>query len=203
MRKTVELLSLTYDVIIFDFRGHGKSGGRYTWSAKEPLDLDVILNYARSCGYKHIGIVAFSLGAATAVNVASKNDDIGSMVLVSCPSKINMIDFNFWEPGMFSDLKEDMKCGWKGKGARTGNIFLHKNDPIDIIGSIKNTPMLFIHGDHDWVIKERHSKALYGAARGEKRLEIVKGGLHAERLIQADPEGMKKLILNWFFKTLK
>ena len=30
MRKTVDMLTLEFDVIIFDFRGHGKSGGRYT-----------------------------------------------------------------------------------------------------------------------------------------------------------------------------
>ena len=29
MRKTVEILSSKYDVIAFDFRGHGMSGGRY------------------------------------------------------------------------------------------------------------------------------------------------------------------------------
>ncbi|MFH1189917.1 MAG: alpha/beta hydrolase [Candidatus Omnitrophota bacterium] len=203
MRKTVELLSPIYDVLIFDFRGHGKSGGEYTWSAKEPLDLDAVLNYAKSCGYKHVGIVAFSLGAATAINTATTRDDIGSMVLISCPSRIGMIDFRFWEPGMFADLKDNIECGWEGKGARTGNIFLHKDDPIDLIGRIKKAPILFIHGDHDWIIKDRHSKMLYKAARVEKELKIIKGGLHAERLIQTDPEGIKKLILDWFFKTLK
>ncbi len=104
---------------------------------------------------------------------------------------------------MLSDLKDNIECKWEGKGARIGNIFLHKDDPIDIIGRIKKTPILFIHGDHDWVIKDRHSRALYDAARAEKRLEIIKGGLHAERIIQSDPEGMKRLILDWFLKTLK
>ncbi|MBU0895113.1 MAG: alpha/beta hydrolase [Candidatus Omnitrophica bacterium] len=203
MRKTVELLCPSYDVLIFDFRGHGKSGGKYTWSAKEPRDLEAVLDYAKSCGYRKIGIVAFSLGAAVAVNEASVRDDIDSMVLISIPSKINMINFHFWEPEMFSDLKDNIECGWEGKGARTGNIFLPKDDPIDIIGRIKKTPMLFIHGDHDWIIKDRHSRVLYGAANVEKRLEIIKGGLHAERMIQSDPEGMKRLMLDWFFETLK
>lgn len=203
MQKTVDLLGSSYDVLIFDFRGHGKSGGKFTWSAKEDLDVSAVMDYAISCGYKHIGIVAFSLGAASAVKAASYRDDINSMVLISCPSKINMIDFHFWEPGMFSDLKDNIDSGWRGKGARMGNIFLNKNNPVDIIGGIKNTPILFIHGDHDWVIKDRHSRQLYGAAKTEKKLEIIKGGLHAERLIQSDPERMKKLITDWFFNTFK
>ena len=202
MRKTVELLSLTYDVIIFDFRGHGKSGGRYTWSAKEPLDLDVILNYARSCGYKHIGILAFSLGAASAINDAAHRSDIESMVLVSCPTRFKMVDFHFWEPGMFFDLIGDFATGWDGKGARTSNIFMPKDDPIDTIKKIGLTSVLFIHGDNDWVIKDRHSRKLYEAAPGYKEIEIIQGGLHAERLIEFHEEKMKKLIDGWFSRTL-
>ena len=202
MQKTAELLSSSYDVIVFDFRGHGNSGGKFTWSAKERLDLEAVLDYAGSCGYKGIGIAAFSLGAAAAVNAASERNDIAAMALFSCPSRIGMIDFHFWEPGMLSDLKDNMDCGWEGKGVRSGNPFMKKDDPIDLVGRIKDTPILFVHGDKDWIVKDRHSRKLYDAAHVEKKLEIVKGGLHAERLIQADPEGMKKLMLDWFSKRL-
>lgn len=202
LRKTVDILSTTYDVIIFDFRGHGNSSGSFTWTAKEHLDLEAVLNYAKYRGYKHIGIVAFSLGAATAIITASSRDDIESMVLISCPSKVSMINFHFWEPGMLSDLRENIECGWEGKGARIGNIFLPKVDPVEAIGRIKNTSTLFIHGDNDWVVKDCHSKVLYKAAHGKKDLTVIKGGLHAERLIQYHPEEMKKLIIDWFFKTL-
>lgn len=203
MRKTAALLSGAYDVLLFDFRGHGKSGGRFTWSAKEYMDLNAVIDYAKAQGYRHIGIVAFSLGASAAVNSAAGRDDIESMVLISCPSRFNMIDFRFWELGMWFDLKDNIECGWEGKGARPGNIFLLKNDPIDMIGRTKKTSVLFIHGDNDWVVKDRHSRKLYAAAVGEKKLEIIKGGLHAERLIQFYPEEMKKLILEWFSHTLK
>ena len=203
MRKTADMLSSSYDVLLFDFRGHGKSGGIFTWSAKEHLDLNAIIDYAKSRGYKKIGILGFSMGAAAAINTAADRNDITSMVLISCPSKISTINFNFWEPGMWSDLKDNIECKWEGKGARSGNMFLRKNDPIDAIGRIKHTPILFIHGDNDWVIKDRHSRKLYAAANTEKRLEIIKCGLHAERLIQYYPEEMKKIMLEWFSKTLK
>lgn len=203
MRKTVELLSPAYDVLIFDFRGHGKSGGRFTWSSKEYIDVTTIADYAKSLGYKHIGMVAFSMGASAAISAASGRDDIESMVLIACPSRFDMIDFRFWELGMFADLKDNIECGWEGKGARAGNIFLAKNNAIDTIGRIKKAVILFIHGDNDWIIKDRHSRKLYNAYQGEKKLEIIKGGFHAERLIQSDPERMKRLMLDWFFKTLK
>ncbi|MCI0482692.1 MAG: lysophospholipase, partial [Candidatus Dadabacteria bacterium] len=190
-------------VVIFDFRGHGKSGGIFTWSLKESLDLEAVIDYVKAQGYKHIGIVGYSMGAAAAVNVAAKRGDIESMVLISCPSRFSSINFHFWEPGMLADLFDNIACGWEGKGARAGNILLGKNDPIDTIGQVKNTSILFIHGDNDWIIKDRHSEKLYNAFNGDKKLEVIKGGLHAERLVQRDPERMKKLLTDWFLATLK
>jgi len=202
MQKTVKLLSSGYDVIIFDFRGHGKSGGEYTWSAMEDADVNAVIDYARKEGYKKIGILGFSLGAAAAVNAASARDDINSMVLISCPSGFKHVDFHFWEPAMFSDLMDNISCGWEGKGARTTDIFIPKTKPIDSIKKMKNIPILFIHGEKDWVIKPRHSEKLYEAAPGPKKIEIIKKGLHAERLIQRKPDEMKKIILEWFDETL-
>ncbi len=202
MRKAVDMLAAEFDVIIFDFRGHGKSGGVYTWSAKEGLDVDAVANYAVSRGYKKIGVLAFSLGAAAAVNDAAARNDIKSMVLISCPSRFNAIDYHFWEPGMWADLKDNIACKWEGKGARAGSILLSKEDPIDSIGNVKNTALLFIHGDEDWVVKPRHSKTLYDKADTYKDIEIIKGGFHAERLIEYHYARMSSLILDWFSKTL-
>ncbi|MDP2929511.1 MAG: alpha/beta hydrolase [Candidatus Omnitrophota bacterium] len=202
MRKTVDMLSSDFDVIIFDFRGHGDSGGKYTWSAKEKADVDAVVNYAASLGYKKIGILAYSLGASAAVNDTASRNDIKSMVLISCPSRFSSIDYHFWERGMWMDLKDNIDSKWDGKGARAGNIFMAKEDPIDTISSIKDTSMLFISGDNDWVVKPRHSVKLYGTAKVYKKIEIIKKGFHAERLIQFNYETMKKLILGWFLKTL-
>ncbi len=202
MRKTADFISSRYDVIIFDPRGHGESGGKFTWSAKEHCDLNAVIDYAIAEGYGAVGVVAFSLGAASAINAASGRGDIDSMVLISAPSSFRMVNFHFWEPGMLSDLKDNIDCKWEGKGARFGSIFTPKDRPIDTIGLIKTTPMLFIHGDRDWLIKDRHSRKLYRAARVYKKIEIIKNGLHAERIIQFNPDKIKKLILEWFSETL-
>jgi len=203
MRATVDMLTAEFDVIIFDFRGHGKSGGIYTWSAKEMLDVDAVVNYAVSQGYKKIGILAFSLGAAAAVSDAATRGDIKSMALISCPSRFSAIDYHFWEPGMWADLKANIDCGWQGKGVRFGNIFLRKEDPIDHIGDIKETAILFIQGDKDWIIKPDHSKKLYDKTITYKNRETIEGGFHAERLIEFHYRRMSSLILGWFSKTLR
>jgi len=203
MQKTVDLLSSRYDVIIFDLRGHGKSGGTFTWSALEHMDINAVLDYAEAEGYKDIGIVAFSLGAASAVNAVSKRDNVDGMVLISCPSSFRMIDYHFWKPEMFFDLKDNIECNWEGKGARATHIFMPKKKPIRTIGKIEHTPILFIHGDKDWVVKDRHSRKLFDAAKTDKKLEIIKGGFHAERLVQFHPDRMQELMLDWFAKSFK
>jgi pimeloyl-ACP methyl ester carboxylesterase len=198
MQEAARIVSSEHDVILFDFRGHGESGGKFTWSSKESIDLEAVVGYAAGLGYKEIDILAFSLGAVAAIDVASRRSDIAKMVLVSAPTHFSKINFNFWEPGMFADLKDNIDCKWEGKGARCGWMFGPKPDPMFDIKKIDKTAILFIHGDSDWVIKHKQSNKLYNAASTRKELVVVKNGYHAERLIQQYPEKMKELILGWF-----
>lgn len=203
IRKAMDMLSGSRDVIIFDFRGHGESGGKFTWTAKEPLDLEAALDYAVSCGYKDIGLMGFSLGAAVSIIVAARRPEVKSMILISAPYSFWDINYHFWEPEMFSDLKANLECNWEGKGAKIDHVFMDKERPIDKIGAIKNSAMLFVHGAKDWVIKDYHSKKLYNsAAVPEKELEIFNDGLHAERLIEQYPDRIKELVTDWFKRTL-
>jgi hypothetical protein len=41
MIKAVDLFTPHNDVIIFDFRWHGESGEKFSWSAKEYLDYAI------------------------------------------------------------------------------------------------------------------------------------------------------------------
>jgi pimeloyl-ACP methyl ester carboxylesterase len=198
MKKTAELLSFEHDVIVFDLRGHGSSGGKFMWTSREDADINAVLDLAKRLGYERIGVLAYSLGASSAINAVAGRDDVGSMVLISSPSRFQAIDFHFWEPGMLSDLFDNIACGWDGKGVRAGNMFLHKDSPIESIVKITDTPILFIHGDRDWIVKPRHSAKLYDAATSVKKIHIIKGGLHAERLIQFHYDVMSQLILDWF-----
>lgn len=203
IRKAIDIVSGSYDVVIFDFRGHGDSGGKFSWTAKEPLDLRAVLDYTAGFGYRKTGILAFSLGAAVSLIVAPDRPEIKSMVLVSAPYSFWDINYHFWEPEMFSDLKANMECRWEGKGAKVDHVFMEKDKPIDRVSSIKDTAIMFIHGAKDWVIKDYHSKKLFNSATVyEKKLEIFNDGLHAERLIEQYPERITELVTGWFGRTL-
>lgn len=205
MRAVLNILGQEYDTFIFDFRGHGQSKGKFLWTAREHLDLQAVLEHVKQFKYSKIGILGFSLGAAVAINTLSRMDGVAAMALISTPLGFWDINYHFWEPEMFSDLKDNFECGWEGKGARTGNLFLRKPRPLSQIKHIKNIPIMFLHGTNDWIIKDYHSQKLYDAYDvpvDEKKLVLVKGGLHAERLIQHHREEFEHLTMGWFRKTL-
>ena len=203
MQDIKSFLMKDYDVLVFSFRGHGMSQGLFTWTAKEPYDLMAIMKYLEDFQYQKTGIVGLSLGAATTINCLSRLDYVSSVILISGPFSFWDINYHFWEPEMFSDLMDNMDCGWQGKGARLGNIFMRKRKPLNEIQKIQKKSMLFIHGEKDWIIKPYHSERLFQAAAVKnKKLKIIKKGLHAERLIQQYPQKMKKMIIDWFKETL-
>ncbi|MBI3616578.1 MAG: alpha/beta fold hydrolase, partial [Candidatus Omnitrophica bacterium] len=76
-------LAKDQDVLCMDFRGHGRSGGFYTFSAREGADLEAVLEWARG-RYSEISILGFSLGGAIAINTAARfPDSIHSLIAVS------------------------------------------------------------------------------------------------------------------------
>ncbi len=197
-----EAFSKEYDVIAFDFRGHGKSSDVFTWTALEQNDLRAITSYARENNYARIGVIGFSLGAAITLIEASTHQNIDSVIAVSSPSDLGSINYHFWEKDMWEDLKLNLGIKGRGKGVRPGSPSLQKIRPGDIVEKISPTPVLFVHGENDWLVKLRHSQYLFAKAKGPKSLMVMKDGGHAERMFDVFPDQFMKICLDWFKETL-
>ena len=191
-----------YDVFMFDFRGHGKSSGLYSWISKEDQDLNAALDYLKG-KYKKTGLIAFSLGGSVSINVLAKRHDVDSLVCISTPSDFSKIDYQFWNLNFKDDLVYTLftKEGQKGRGFRPGPFWLKKEKPIDNVGKI-GIPVLYIHGEKDWVIRPWHSKALYEKTTSRKKIIMIKNGPHAEYLMKNSEEEFVSEIKNWFNQTL-
>ena len=200
--KIAEAINKHYDVITFDFRGHGRSGGLFSWTSYEPRDLRAVISFAKEKNYSKIGVIGFSLGASTALVEASQNPNIDNIIAVSTPCDFWKINYHFWEEDMLKDLKLNLGRKGIGKGVRPGNLFLQKIRPLDIVNKIAPKPTLFIHGEKDWLIKPSHSKRLFERARDPKALKIIKDGGHAERIFDVFPDMFIAICTDWFKDTL-
>lgn len=192
-----------YNVFIFDLRGHGKSSGLFTWTSSENYDLKSVLTYLKG-QYKKTAIVAFSFGGSISINVlAETNVPVNSFVCISAPSDCSKIDYKLWKLDWENDIFYSLMSreGRRGKGVRVGPFWLPKQKPVDNVEKIK-IPILYIHGDKDWVIDKWHSQALFDKTRSEKQYIVVKGGSHAEYLIRKYPDKIYKEVNSWLENTL-
>lgn len=200
MKKLKESLIDTYDLIMFDFRGHGKSNGLFTWTSKERHDLARILNYAKK-KYNKIGLIGFSYGAAVSIQILAEDKDIASFISVSAPYDSTKIDYHFWNLDLENDIFYNFGDGGKNKGVRPGPFWLAKKRPIDLVDKL-TCPVLYIHGEKDWVTENYHSSKLYEKTKAKKKIAIIKNGSHAEFLLRKTKKETVKLIKDWFKETL-
>ena len=199
-QRMARALAVGHDVLCMDFRGHGRSGGLYTFSAREGADLEAVLALVRE-RYARIGVLGFSLGGAIAINTLSRNRaQVVSLMTVGAPCDFKDIEFQWWTP---EAIRTGIRGLERGSGCRPGNPFLKKERPLDHIAALHPIPVCFVHGDRDATVGVQHSRRLYAAAREPKRLEIIKGGGHAEALFRDDPQPFTALVNGWFDQTLR
>ena len=85
-----ELAEEGFHVLTFDFRGHGGSGGDRNPSLAD-LDLAGAIQKMRSLGATRVLVVGASMGGTAAIVVAA-SQDLGGVVALSAPTKIDDLD---------------------------------------------------------------------------------------------------------------
>ena len=189
-----------YDVAVLDFRGHGQSPGLFYWTTKEYLDLEAVIDLMAP-QYEAIGLIGFSLGAATSIITASRSEKIKSLIAISPPTEFEKIEYHFWELDPDHDIFYNLVGeGRYGKGVRPGPFWLKKDKPIVCVEKVK-APILFIHGTKDWLIKPNHSSELFKAAKSKKSLVMIEGGPHAEYLLLKNKAETLEPIRKWLRET--
>jgi fermentation-respiration switch protein FrsA (DUF1100 family) len=150
--------SLNLSVLIFDYRGYGKSEGKPSENGTY-LDAEAAWDYlvnVKGKSPKEIIIFGRSLGGAVAAEIALRKNP-AALIIESCFTSVPELGKTFY-PWLPVKL-----------------ISKFKYSTIDKIGSI-NCPKLIIHSPEDEIISFRHGKALYENALQPKEFLKIKGG---------------------------
>ncbi len=182
--RYVELFySRGYNILMYDNRYHGLSGGETTTLGFfEKYDLSDCINWVEGkLGQgSFIGVHGESMGAATAILTAAFDKRI-SFVIADCS---------------FCDLNDEVKYQLKIKYKFLASLILlfanivnkirmnYMYTDVSPIKALENVdiPILFIHGEKDMFTPTEHTVRMYESYRGKKRLYIAKNAGHAESM---------------------
>ncbi|NLG50563.1 MAG: alpha/beta hydrolase [Chloroflexi bacterium] len=175
MAQLVGVLAERYDVLTFDFRGHGRSEGvsaLHFGQAAE--DLLRVLHYAASLHYEQVAVIGYSMGAAAAIIAAAQGAPVDAVVSVSCPTpppargdeplQLNTRLWRWWAWLMGTRIAPTLRIGqW----------------PHTVIARVSPIPLLIVHDGLDTLVSRSGSERLFAAARPPKDYLHVPWALHA------------------------
>lgn len=192
-----KIFSQSTDIIGMDFRGHGKSGGFYSFTTWELLDVRAVVNYARK-QYSKIHLIGFSLGASLAILFGSKSSSIDKIIAVSPACDFSKIENHFWkkEAWLPTLQKAELK---RWLSIRPSVNIQRKIKPIDVVSKIK-CPTLFIAGENDPTVYPWHTEKLFEKATCKKKYELFKDCNHAEDLFLTEKDKFIETCTSWLFE---
>jgi len=192
-----------FDVLMFDWRGRGRSQGRRTsMGALERLDLLAAVDFARSRGAGRTGVLGFSMGGAVALSTAA-----------SCPG-IDAV----CSDGGFARIDSAVTCGLRERGVSESlaaiagsaivtvaglrlGIDLRQADPLRWAGGIAPRPVLFIHGERDPLVPIAEVEAMLALCGEPKQLWRVREAGHRD-IHERQPEEYRRRVIDFFSRAL-
>lgn len=194
-KRISESFAEKVDVLTVDFRGHGKSGGLYTFTSKEIYDADAVVNYAKKRKYSEIYFAGFSLGGALSIIYPSLKGGIDKIIAVSAPSDFKKIENKMWKKEAWGETFKKFELG-RFCSIRPCPIIYDKIKPTDVIKKI-NVPLLLIAGEKDPTVCAWHTEKLYSEAECKKQYKCFKNGFHAEDLYLYFKDEFMSLCFDW------
>lgn len=168
-------ISRGFDVIAYDSRAHGASGGEHcTYGYYEKLDLRRVLDHA---GADHVILIGHSLGAAVALQTAAIDPRVRTVVAAASYSDLRTVAT---ERAPFIFTRRSIDASFE-RAERDANFRVDEVSPANAAAKI-SVPVLIIHGQADRNTAPAHAERIHAALRGPKTLLIVPGVGHNDVL---------------------
>jgi pimeloyl-ACP methyl ester carboxylesterase len=169
------LVPLGYDLLAYDSRAHGASGGRYsTFGYYEKRDVSRAIDFL---GADRVVLVGVSLGAAVAIQAAAEDPRVAGVVAVSSFSSLEEIVREKMPPFVREGQVRDALRAVERRAA----MKVKDADSVEAARHV-TAPVLLLHGDLDGFTPMAHTEQIYAALRGERAIIRVPGAHHADVL---------------------
>jgi pimeloyl-ACP methyl ester carboxylesterase len=183
-----------YDVATLDCRGHGDSGGRYTFGREEWRDF---LALAESFPGTHSALAAigFSMGGSIAADAIMRRPDLPfrALVMVSAPADFARLRPRPWKP-----------AAWKMMGIRRvlgpprvdWRAFPREKPRAEDAVEKLSIPKLIVTFENDWLVNPSHGDRLFrSAAAPVERVHLdVGNSLHADAVVRFAPVSFLRVL---------
>ena len=201
-----ELVDACFNVLLFDLRAHGTSGGeRITGGIDEAQDVLGAYDYLQGRGVRpdRIGVLGRSMGGGATVLAAAAEPSIRAIVLDSPYAKVN--DLIAFEIARKTPIPQWLAPVFIPGTSVIANLFyginLSKLAPEEAIQSV-GAPILVIHGDSDSRIPVEHGVRVHAAAAAGSGIWLVPETDHVETYTNY-PDEYAERVVGYFTEQLK
>ncbi len=185
--------------LLFDFRGVGKSTGKFDYGFAEQQDVKCALNYLTSRQEalpKKCFIVGHSLGGAVSLYAVQNESRVNGLVLWSTPKnhmqnvkkfirrkrgKLGVTLFLFFARiDKLFDVSRFFKLEVYGINLRPKYVRekLMRLNESEAVSNLKNVPLLILVGDKDVIVDVKEARQLFISAHEPKDFLIIEGAAH-------------------------
>jgi dipeptidyl aminopeptidase/acylaminoacyl peptidase len=167
-----------YGVLLFSYRGCGHSdahGRGMTYGYGESEDLDSAVSFLRQMPHRpSVGVIGYSIGAASALLSAARNQDINAVVAVAPFARPREV----WAANRPRFLPTPLLAWMRSVVKWRKGISLAAMDLTTAVPQIAPRPILLIHGSRDERIPFAQVQQLHEAAGEPTVLWVLEGETH-------------------------
>lgn len=192
-----------FNVLMFDFRAHGLSGGTLvTFGALERRDLLGALDMlAKERGVMRAGVLGFSMGAGVALLVAAQDARVATLVVDGAfPRLAGLLQSYLRLRGVPGPLAGGFAQIVLWVAALRAQYEIHHADPITLADRI-SAPTLFVHGERDPFVRTDEVRALAARVAGPAEVWSLADCGHREAN-KRHPDEYNQRVVSWFARHL-
>ncbi len=190
-----------YDVAVFDFRGHGDSGGSYTFGATEAHDVAAVAGELAGPGkpYGRFALLGLSMGGSIGADALARSPALPcrALALISSPADVAAVRPHPWKPGALRQVS--LKNVARMPRFSPVTLLSKKPRAVEAV-SVLTMPKLIVSAEGDWLVDPLHARMLEEAAAPP--VEAVHldlpGSLHADALVRFVPLKILRVLTRWF-----